>query len=329
MNILVTGGTGFMGTYLVPVLLSQGHKVRLLVRNKEKAHRLFGCECELVNGCIEDKNSLEGICDGIEIVYHMAALMGHDSPSRQAFEKFRRVNVEGVQNIIYESKKSSVKKFIYISSTAAVGLQKTVKINEETECRPYTPYQVTKREAELLILQEAELNQFPAVIVRPSMVYGPGFKGDFLTIARVCRTGFFPKIGRGKNLSPALYIEDLAEALTRFIDNGKTGEIYLLSSNQSYSLEDTVNIIAKALSKHVHYIYVPKFMALMGAGFLEKACKLFGKKTPVTKRNIESISQDRIIDISKLCRELNFVPQITLSEGLPRTIEYFKECGYL
>ncbi len=329
MKILVTGGTGFMGTYLVPILLDQGHNVRLLVRDMEKAHKLFGDECEIVNGDIRDRETLKGLCDGIEIVYHMAALMGHDSPSNEAFEKFRKVNVDGVQNIIHAAKEGNVKKFIYISSTAAMGLQNLVNIDEETECKPYTPYQVTKREAELMILNEVRLNQFPAVIVRPSMVYGPGFKGDFLTIAKVCKTGFFPKIGKGQNLSPALYIEDLAMALERFIENGKVGEIYLLSSNQSYSLEDTVRIIGKALNKRIHYVYIPKFIALLGAEILEKICIFLCKNPPVTKRNIESVSQDRIINISKLCKEINFVPNIMLSEGLPKTIEYFQEKGYL
>lgn len=329
MRVLVTGGTGFMGTYLVPMLLSQGHKVKLFVRNVHKAHELFGDRCEIVQGNIEDKNTLEGLCDGIEIVYHMAALMGHDAPSKEAFEKFRKVNVEGVQNIIDISKKGHVKKFIYISSTAAIGLQHVVNIDEETECKPYTPYQVTKREAELLIINEVTRNQFPALIVRPSMVYGPGFKGDFLTIAKVCKSGFFPRIGRGKNLSPALYIEDLATALSKFIDYGKVGEIYLLSSGQSYALEDTVRIIAKAMGKRIHYVYIPKFMELLGAQMLERTYGMLGKKPPVTKRNIESILQDRIIDISKMCKELDFVPEITLSEGLPKTIKYFAQKGYL
>lgn len=329
MKILVTGGTGFMGTYLVPLLLSQGHKVKLLVRNVQKAQELVGDRCEIVHGNIEDIATLEGICDGIEIVYHMAALMGHDSPSKEAFEKFRRVNVEGVRNIIRIAKKGNVRKFIYISSTAAMGLQNVVNIDEETECRPYTPYQVTKREAELLILDEVKKNQFPAVIVRPSMVYGPGFKGDFLTISKVCKTGFFPRIGRGKNLSPALYIEDLAEALMRFIDHGKIGEIYLLSSNQSYSLEDTVRIIGKAMGRKICFVYIPKCLALLAADILEKICRILKRNPPVTKRNIESVSQDRIINISKLCRELNFEPNITLSEGLPKSIEYYLSQRYL
>ena len=236
MNILITGGTGFMGTYLVPLLLEKKHKVRLLVRDIDKANRIFGNQCEIIKGDIENIESLKNCCDGIEVVYHMAALMGHESPSKKAFDKFRKVNVDGVKNMVQVAKEGGVKRFIHISSTAAIGLQKDVFIDENVECKPYTPYQVTKREAELFLLKEMNDNHFPAIIVRPSMVYGPGFKGDFFTIAKVCKTGFFPKIGKGKNLSPALFINDLAEMLTRFLDRGKIGEIYFFSLQELFSL---------------------------------------------------------------------------------------------
>lgn len=318
-----------MGTYLVPELIKNGYIVRLLVRNIDKARKLFGDSCEFFEGNIDDAETLKGCCEKIDIVYHMAALMGHDSPSPEAFERFRKTNVRGLQNIVKEAEKNQVKKFIHISSTAAIGLQKAKYIDENIECRPYTPYQVTKREGELFVLEEVKNKNFPAIIVRPSMVYGPGFKGDFLTLTKVCKTGFFPKIGNGENLSPALFITDLVDALIKFIDKGKIGEIYLLSSKESYTLDETAKIIGSALNKRIKFIYVPRGLAIMGAGILEHTCRLLNKKPLVTKRNIESVSTDRIIDISKLSKEIGFEPQIPLKKGLPKTIQYFNEQNYI
>lgn len=329
MNILVTGATGFMGSYLVPKLLEQEYQVRVLVRDIEKAKKMYGDKCEIFYGDITQKETLKGCCDQIDVVYHMAALMGHDTPSPEAFKKFRLVNVKGVKNIIYEAQRSNVKRFIYISSTAAMGLQKTTYIDEKTACKPYTPYQVSKREAELLVENMVEKKSFPAIIVRPSMVYGPGFQGDFLTIAKVCKTGFFPKIGMGKNLSPALYITDLVNALVRFVDRGKIGELYILTSSESYSLKETVMIIGKAMRKNVKYIYVPRWLALLGADILERISIWIGKRPIVTKRNILSVSQDRIIDITKVCHDLDYMPEIPLSVGLPETIRFFLREHYL
>lgn len=329
MNILVTGATGFMGTYLVSRLIECGHMVRALVRDEAKARRVLDKSCEIFVGDVEKEETLIGCCENIDVVYHMAALMGHDSPSPEAFEKFRKVNVYGVTNIIREAKKNNIVKFIHISSTAALGLQKIIKVNEETECRPYTPYQVTKREGELCVLDEFRQSGFPAVVIRPSMVYGPGFKGDFLTLAKVCKSGWFPKIGRGANLSPALYITDLVEAMVKLIDKGKAGEIYMLSSKESYTLSETAEIIGRVLNKKIRFVYVPRNLAIMGAGILEFICKQLGKRPPVTKRNIQSVSTDRIIDISKLSKELEFEPCISLEIGLPKTIRYFIEQKYL
>lgn len=330
MNVLVTGATGFMGSYLVPKLIEKGYYVRLLVRDKTKAKNLFGDTCEIFVGDIESENTIKGCCNNIDVVYHMAALMGHDSPSPEAFERFRKVNVSGVANIINEALESHVKKFIHVSSTAALGLQQAViYVDENTECKPYTPYQVSKREGEICVLDAAKNRGLPAVIIRPSMVYGPGFKGDFLTLARVCKTGWFPRIGRGKNLSPALYITDLIEALIRFIDKGTFGEIYLLSSKDSYTLEETVMIISKCLNRKIRFVYVPRWIAVEGAAFLELICKLLKRKPSVTKRNIKSVSSDRIVNISKMIEVTGFEPKIPLSVGLPKTIQYFLEQNYI
>lgn len=83
MNILVTGGTGFIGEYFIPQLLEKNHSVRLLVRNIEKARRLFGDSCEYFLADINDKKSLKGCCDGIDIVYHMVAKVGNQLPTEK------------------------------------------------------------------------------------------------------------------------------------------------------------------------------------------------------------------------------------------------------
>lgn len=255
--------------------------------------------------------------------------MGHDTPSQESFARFRKVNVEGLRNIVAEAKKSHVKRFIHLSSTAAMGLLEDALVNEVTSCKPYTPYQVTKYEGEQYLLEEWRKNGFPVIILRPSMIYGPGFKGDFLTLAKVCKTGFFPTIGHGKNLSPALYIDDLIDVLPKCIDHGRMGEIYLLSSEQSYPLRQASAIIGKALGKKLHYVYVPVGMAIFGARVLEKGMPLLGRRSPVTERNIRSTVTDRTFDVTKAKRELGFRQQVPLEQGLTEAVHYFVQEHYL
>lgn len=329
MRILVTGATGFMGSMLVPELIRQGHSVKILVRDRNIALKKFGASCDIIEGDLTDKKSLINCANDIDIVFHLAALMGHDLPSDEAFKRFRKVNVLGTKNLVDSCKKSAVRKFIYISSTAAMGLLKEPTVNEHTECRPFTPYQVSKYEGERVVKKAAKEFDLPSIIVRPSMVYGPGFKGDFLTIAKVCKTGFFPKIGLGDNLSPALYIDDLIQALISFIDHGVTGETYIISSEESYPLKEAVLAIANTMNKKIHFIYAPVWLAVTGAKILEMLCKVFRKKAPVTARNIKSTVTNRIFDISKAKQDINFEQKVTLQEGLKETVKYYIEEGFI
>jgi nucleoside-diphosphate-sugar epimerase len=147
------------------------------VRKNSNVGELKQLGVELAHGDILAGASLDGNVEGIDIVYHLAA-MGHVSAvSKQAFELFRKVNVEGTRNLVKACSRHRISKFIHVSSTAAMGLIKAPIVDETTECRPATPYQKSKRESEQVVLEYWKKEGFPAVIVRPCMVYGPGGKG--------------------------------------------------------------------------------------------------------------------------------------------------------
>ena len=331
MKILITGATGFIGSHLVKALVSEGYHCRCLVRKTSNISELKKLNnIEFVYGDITEKDSLKGIAKGVDIVCHLAALMGHDPPSSKAFEKFRNINAEGTKNILSECVKTkTIKKVIHFSSTAAMGLVPQNPITESMGCRPYTPYQVSKFESEKIAKYFFEKYNLPIVIVRPSMIYGPGFKGDFLTIARVVKTGIFPKIGRGKNLSPALYIDDAVEAVRLLINKGRAGEIYLISSERSYELQEIVGIMETYLGMRLLLIPVPIWLAKMGGYSLEKMSKLIGIRPIVTYRNICSVVTDRVFDISKAKNELGFKQRVPLEAGLEKTLDWFVEKDYL
>lgn len=329
MKALITGASGFMGQRLTEKLISLNYIVRILVRKKERMPAALREKCEVVLGDITIPETISGCCQDIDIVFNLAALMGHDSPSEDAFARFRKVNVEGLRNIVYEAERCNVKRFIHVSSTAAMGLLKDKLVDEATLCKPYTPYQVTKYEGEQLLLDEFNKKNFPVIILRPSMIYGPGFKGDFLTLAKVCKTGFFPVIGKGKNLSPALFITDLIEVLPCCVDKGKIGEVYLISSEKSYPLHQVSEIIGRALNKKIVYVYVPRQLAVIGAFLIERGFTLIKHKPPITKRNIESTITDRIFVVKKAQKDLHFKQAVSLEKGLTETIQYFLEVKYL
>ena len=325
MKILVTGSTGFIGSYFIPMLLHQGHTVKLLVRNEEKARKLFGNTCDYHIGDITDRSSLKGCCDGIDIVFHLVAKSGNDLPTKENFEIFRKINVEGTENIIAEC--TNVKKFIYVSSTAAMGLVKENPISEKSKCNPELPYQVSKYEAENLIRKKCKDN-FPGIIVRPSKVYGVNETNyTYLTLAKLVKKGFFLKIGNGHNYPSNIYVHDFARFLVCLVDNGRIGETYIVSSDKSIDFIESGKIIADELGIQLRVVKISPYIMLMASSILERIFTILGRKPVVTRKNIQMTLQDRVYDVSKVKREVGFTPEVSMEEGIRKVIRWYKKKG--
>lgn len=325
MKILVTGSTGFIGSYFIPMLLHQGHTVKLLVRNEEKARKLFGNTCDYHIGDITDRSSLKGCCDGIDIVFHLVAKSGNDLPTKENFEIFRKINVEGTENIIAEC--TNVKKFIYVSSTAAMGLVKENPISEKSKCNPELPYQVSKYEAKNLIRKKCKDN-FPGIIVRPSKVYGVNETNyTYLTLAKLVKKGFFLKIGNGHNYTSNIYVHDFARFLVCLVDNGRIGETYIVSSDKSIDFIESGKIIADELGIQLRVVKISPYIMLMASSILERIFTILGRKPVVTRRNIQMTLQDRVYDVSKVKREVGFTPEVSMEEGIRKVIRWYKKKG--
>ena len=325
MKILVTGSTGFIGSYFIPMLLHQGHTVKLLVRNEEKARKLFGNTCDYHIGDITDRSSLKGCCDGIDIVFHLVAKSGNDLPTKENFEIFRKINVEGTENIIAEC--TNVKKFIYVSSTAAMGLVKENPISEKSKCNPELPYQVSKYEAENLIRKKCKDNS-PGIIVRPSKVYGVNETNyTYLTLAKLVKKGFFLKIGNGHNYTSNIYVHDFARFLVCLVDNGRIGETYIVSSDKSIDFIESGKIIADELGIQLRVVKISPYIMLMASSILERIFTILGRKPVVTRRNIQMTLQDRVYDVSKVKREVGFTPEVSMEEGIRKVIRWYKKKG--
>lgn len=327
MRILVTGGTGFIGGYFVPMLLNEGHQVRLLVRNEQKAKKQFGDKCEYHVGDVTNKDSLKGCCEGIDIVFHLVAKSGNELPSKENFDTFRKINVGGTENIISEC--GEIKKFIYVSSTAAMGLVKDNPITEKSKCDPYLPYQVTKFEVEELIREKCK-DGFPGIIIRPTKVYGINEREyNYLTLAKLVKRGTFLKIGSGHNYTSNIYVSDFAQALTRLVDGGVIGETYIATSNESIDFIESGKIIAEELGVKLRVIKVPAWFMIFATTIEEQVFTLLGKKPIVTKRNIQMTVQDRIYDISKIKTETGYNPEVSMEQGIRTVIKWYKGKGLI
>lgn len=330
MKVLVTGATGFIGIKLTNSLLVKGYKVTVLIRNKEKAKRLLDRRCEIRTGDITDRKSLAGCCKGIDVVIQLIAKVGNELPSDEVLEAFRKVNVQGLQNIVDEAKASGVKRFVSVSSIAAMGIVKDKVISEKSKCCPYLPYQVTKREGELLIEREYRENGLPGIIVRPTKVYGVGEKEmSFMQIIKLCKKGVFPKVGIKDTMVSHCYVDDLTHALTMLMEKGNVGNTYILTTEKSIGFYESVKMISELIDRKVTLIPVPRWLMTGMASMIEHIFLAIGKKPPVTRRNVIAATTGRVYDVSKAKNEIGYISSVTMEEGLRRVIGYYKDKGLI
>ncbi|MGD8890542.1 MAG: NAD-dependent epimerase/dehydratase family protein [Desulfobacterales bacterium] len=328
MKYLITGATGFIGPHLVKTLVSNGHSCRCLVRNKSKTDSLKELGIELVEGDIKEANTLKGIANGMDRVLHMATL-GHMSNFTVTESMFEAINVQGTQNVMAEALRAGVPRIVHCSTVAAMGICEEVPATERSNCKPHHPYGRSKWKAEQTILALVREKKLPAVIVRFSMVYGPGDTRDILKLTRLAKKGLFPKVGNKPKLTPLIYVDDAIQGLLLAAEKGKIGETYLLTNKESIPFDDLRKILQSALETKRLPLYVPEWMATTVASLVEKTFPLIGKVPPVSRKNIESTLADRVFSIEKAQKEFGFNPQVDPEMGLRETVLWYKEQGWV
>jgi len=283
---------------------------------------------ELIEGDITNKDTLKGIASGMDGIFHLATL-GHMYNFQASPRMFEEVNVQGTINIINEALEAGVKKIIHCSSVAAMGISRDVPANEESECFPHHAYGKSKLHAEKEVLGLVHDKNLPAVIVRFSMVYGPGDRRDILKLIRLAKKCLIPKIGKRPKLTPLIHIDDAVDGLLAAMERGKAGQIYLITNSQSEPFDILVRIIQEALGVSSMSMPVPEWVALNAASVIEWLSNIIGKTPTVTRKNIESTLADRVFSIEKAQRELGFEPRVDPEKGLKDTVLWYIKNGWI
>jgi len=328
MRYLITGATGFIGPYLVRSLKKAGHSSRCLVRASSNTAALADQEVELVPGDVTDRNSLAGVADGMDVLVHMATL-GHMSNFAAGESDFEQINVRGTVNMMKTALAAGVEKIVHCSTVAAMGICSDVPATEESRCSPHHPYGRSKLQAEKEVLRLVAAEKLPAVIIRFSMVYGPGDPRDVLKLTRLAKRGLLPKVGRRPKLTPLVHVEDAVDGILCAAARGKPGAIYLITNRRSEPFDKIAAIIKHALGVRRIPLYIPEWTALAAAFIVERGCTLLRKPPPVTVKNIESTLADRVFSIEKAQRELGFDPKIDPATGLRETVAWYQDHGWV
>jgi len=326
MNILVTGGTGFIGSWLVKRLVGSGHRVRLLHRRTSSLDELTGVTFESSFGDVTSLDSVMSACRGVDSVFHLAGVVGYSKAMREQMEK---VNVKGTQNVIEACQKKEVRRLLHVSSVAAIGASfKPTMLNENSPFsieHLHLGYFETKRAAEELVKSAVKQKKIDAVIVNPSTAYGPGDakKGSRKVQIKVAqgRFPFYPSGG-----ASIVSIHDVIDGMVKAWQNGRSGERYILSGENLYVRDVFRKIAARAGSKPP-MIYLPRSVAL-AMGRVGNQLEKWGKKTPINVENAWVSSMFHWFDSSKAKIELGFSPR-SADEALNESVDWMKENGLI
>lgn len=320
MNILITGATGFIGTHLVERLVKRGHRVRALASPKSSSERLKflqNLNAEIVVGDLAKPDSLAGVGEDMEILFHLGSISG--SKSRKHYSE---VNEQGTLALL-RAFSHHPQKIILMSSVLAVGPCRGTPVNEKTECNPVGDYGASKLAQERIALQFCREKEIPLVILRPSPVYGPR-NPTILKLLKALNARFFPI--RSKNpCMDYIYVENLVDASLLVMEKGSG--IYHVSDGRKYSLDDILNTITTIQGKHLLPIYFPKSLVKAAHRMLEVFSRPFKFQPPFNQGGLQWMTQKYwYSDISRI-EALGYKGSIDLAEGMKRTINYFKEQG--
>ncbi|MBS3100941.1 NAD-dependent epimerase/dehydratase family protein [Candidatus Woesearchaeota archaeon] len=299
MKILVTGGSGFIGTYITSHLLENGHSVKILdLKEPGIKHK----NLEFVKKSILDKiaNDIRG-CDA---VFHFAALLGVDNSDKKPLETMK-INLEGSVNVFKSAIDAGVKSMIYSSSSEVYGEPRELPIKEDSVKGPVSTYGVSKLAAE--IYAKAFNQEFGTGIrvVRFFNVYGPGQEASWVVpifISKALRNEPIKVFGNGTQTRCFTYVEDIADGVIKVFEKGKNWEAYNIGNSQPTTILELAQIIKELAKSRSEIVKVG-----------------FGKETRLKEREIEY----RIPDISKM-KSLGWQPKTMIREGVKKILESMK-----
>ena len=330
-RILITGGTGFIGSHLALALRERGAAVRVLGKEVTESERqniasLRQAGVDVQVGDILEEEKRQECLKGVTRVYHLAAAMREGNLPDRAFWK---INVEATERFLMESAAAQVKRFVYCSTVGVLGRGRGRPVSEADEPCPHDIYQITKASAEQKVSAFHASGGMPTVIVRPAEVYGPG-DHRLLKLFRAIARNRFVMIGSGEGKHHMIYIKDLVEAMLLAGERPEAiGGTFILAGAEPVRLRDLVRMIAQQLGTSIPRLSVPLTLVRVAAGVVEAVCKPLGIQPPLYRRRVEFFNHDYAFDISRARRALGFDPKVSLAVGIARTVAAYQAGGLL
>lgn len=331
MKILITGASGFIGSFIVEEALNQGFETWAAVRKSSSKEYLQDKRIHFIELNLSSKEQLVG-----QLRDHQFDYVVHAAGVTKCLNKadFRRINTEGTRNLVEALLEVGMplKRFVFISSLSIFGAireqQPYEEIRETDTPQPNTAYGRSKLEAEQYL--ESVGSRIPYIILRPTGVYGPREKDYFMMAKSIQQHSDFA-VGYKRQDITFVYVQDVVQAVFLALDHGDNGRKYFLSDGQVYQSTTFSDLIHEALGRPWWIrITAPVWVLRVVTFFGEYIGRMTGKVTALNNDKYNILRQRNWrCDIEPARQELGFQPKVMLDEGVRRSIKWYKDNGWL
>lgn len=328
---LITGINGLLGANVAQVLIESGYRVRGLVRPTANLAGIEDLDIDLVTGQLTDDSDLEKAMHGVRYVVHSAANVSHWSPSYQDYD----INTVGTERIIEACLNSNVERLVHVGTANSFGLsgpQNPADENGSWDPRQDgSPYMVTKRLAQEMVLEAVDKQGLRAVVVNPTNMIGARDAGPSsgLILQIALRNQLFGRhfSAQTPTVLNFVHVLDVAQGVRAALEKGNLGECYILA-NQNLSYQHFFNLIEEVVGFRIHRLKIPGVLVTL-LGWIGQGLELLVRRPLALNRtNALSLVEGRCYTAAKAVRELG-LPQTPIVEAIREAIDWFEERGYL
>lgn len=331
-RILITGASGFIGSFIVEEALRQGMETWAAVRSSSSRAYLNDQRINFIELDLSDEQRLTE-----QLKDHQFDYVVHAAGVTKCINKddFRRVNTEGTRHLVaaLRALRMPIERFVFLSSLSVMGAireqQPYTEIREDDTPQPNTAYGKSKLEAEEALKVRSE-EQFPYVILRPTGVYGPREK-DYFIMAKSIKGHSDFAVGYKPQDITFVYVKDVVQAVFLALDHGKTGSAYFLSDGKVYRSATFSNLIRRELGnpwwiRITAPIWILRIVTAVG----DIIGRLSGKAIALNNDKYHILRQRNWrCDIQPAIDELGYKPQYDLERGVRETIAWYKKEGWI
>ena len=313
MRILVTGGSGFIGSRVVRELLAKGHEIRIFDKISSTQYPEL---CSVGNIC--DSEALDKALKHIDIVYHLAAEHRDDvNPVSLYYE----VNVEGTRKLAAACVANKVSTIIFTSSVALYGLN-VGEPSEDFASHPFNDYGRSKSQAEE-VLQEWADKHGSLVIVRPAVIFGEGNRGNVYNLVKQIASGRFVMVGSGRNEKSMGYVGNIASFLVFLSESAERGvRVYNYADKPDFSMNELVSLVRLSTGKRKDsFVRIPYWIGIVGGLCLDAVSSITGRKLPISAVRVKKFCATTTISVDRV-RATDFTPPFSLAQGMKMFLEH-------